>query len=435
MRSKKWKWFNYIFAGSIFGSGLLFLLKPWFNFFYRLRPDTLAISQQFWLVLVVVVTAILAKKIGKLEKNIMRLVVVGFFIIINIFLIYYQGWLLRYFLISLFFMVVAGLRFEMYFGGASFNRDFGLVIVFLIATLFLNNRYNLELDFLQISLIFISGITLSLFFNFDLPDDRDKFKIITTIALLSGFIAFIIALLVPGTASFITDITGYIMIFYFKLVDLFMIIIYPIIWLINPIYKFLIYLINKFSGNPVEAPKSPGMDSGLEDMIKQAEKTKDISGGIGLWWLYILLGLLIVYLSFKVWNLSQNNNEEGFSETRESLLTSQALKDDFKQFMNKIKRPFGRENTVNIYDKSSSVMIIREIYYKFISRSIRYKPYHRSYTPNNYLALLLRIDQLNFKKDYLRVLTVLYNRARYGGRADREDVERAEEIWQELTGE
>ena len=435
MKLKKWDWYNYIFATSIFSLGIFLLYKPWFNYFYKMRSDYLNLSQQIYFFIIVIFSAILGKLLSRIESKFNRLFSVIIFISINFFIIYYLGWPFRYFTLYFLIAIISAFRFEMYFGGSNFNRDFGLGVVFLLITLIFSSKIQLGLDFINIIIIFVSGIGLSVFFNYDNKNYRGKFKVIFASIFLAGGLSFLIALIVPESSDALSSLSSYFVATYFKLVDIFIIIIYPLIWLMGPIHRFLMFLLNKFSVGELEQPEKTMADPEMEKFFKQVREHEAANTEFGIWLFYIILGLVVIYLSFRLWKISKNDSEEGFSEERESLLTKEALKNDLNQFINKIKKPFKRNRKKSIYDESTPLLIIREVYYNFLYKYNKYKYYHNSNTPNDYLYLLLRSGYLKNKKDVSKKLTEIYNRARYKEIVKREEAEKAKKIWEEIKNE
>ncbi|MGM0437762.1 MAG: hypothetical protein ACQEQD_05790 [Bacillota bacterium] len=433
MKLKNWDWLNYLAGALIFSTGSFFLFKPWFNYFYKMREDYLSLTQQAYFFIIIIFAVILARKLTEFKKGFTRILLTSLFFLTNLFLIYFFNWTLGYFSLYLLIALIIAYRFEMYFGGSNYNRDFSLGILFLIFTLIVNNRFQLGLDFFSIIIIFLSGIALSVFFNFENSTHKNKFKVIFASIFLAGGILFLVAILVPGTTEIISDFSSFFLAAYYKLVDIFLIIIYPIIWLLGPIIKFINFLMSKVPTNEVEPQPQESMpDPELEKMLEQAGQ-RDISTGTNFWWLYIILGIILIYLSFKLWKLKQTTSEEGFREERESIFDKETFKNDFKQFVSNIKNKFIRKQKNNIYDKSTIEIKIREIYYHYLRYYNKYKTYHLSETPNKYLNLLLGSGYLENKEDDGKKLTEIYNKVRYKGSANEKDLKEAEKSWEEIN--
>ena len=435
MRSKNWEWYNYFFASLIFSLGVLFLIKPFFNLFYGEKTAYLSINQNLYFLFNIIFASVIAKIISTFKKVKLRFLCLIVFVVMNILLINYFNWSIRYFIILFLIALTFGLRFEMYFGGSSFNSDFAIAVLLLLWTVLLNNNYSLGVRFFDISLIFISGISLSIFFNFDSVANKGKFKIIFMAIILTALSSFILVFLAPTTSTFINEISSYLIMAYYKIVDIFIFIIYPLIWLMGPIHKFLMYIINKFSNDGIEAPESTGNSAALEEIIKEAQKNENLSTEVNLWWFYLILALLIIYLTFKLWKITNDDNKEGVSEVRESLFTANALKNDVMQFVNNIKTTFRSNKEAKLYDQSSAEIIIREIYYNFLLYFNKYKSYHRSDTPNNYKNIIIRNKYLVNRKYHIESLTELYNNARYNKKVSRKDAEKAKKLWKEIQEE
>lgn len=430
---KNWNWFNYFTGSFVFSAGVFFLFKPWFNYFYKMQENNLNFLQQSYFLVVVIMSVFLAEKIAKISKESKRILLTALFFAANFIFIYYLNWNLGYFSLYALIALISGYRFEMYFGGTNFNRDFSLVIVFLLLTLILNNRFNLGADFLNIIIIFVSGIALSVFFNFESSTHKNKFKVIFASISLAGGILFLAAILVPGTTEFAANILPYFLEIYDKLIDIFLIIIYPIIWLLGPLIKFINYLASKTATNQAEIEPQGSMSNSDLDKIIEQTSGKEISAGTNFWWLYVILGILLIYLSFKLWKLSKDVNEKGFSENRESIFDKEILKNNFKDFVSTAKDKLKRKKENNIYDKSSLIIKTREIYYHYLNYYSQFKNYHPSETPNDYLYLLLHNDYLiNNKKDGKKI-TEIYNKARYKEQVSETDFQQIKKSWEEIN--
>ena len=435
MKLKRWDWYNYIFAASLFSFGIFLLYKPWFNYFYKMKSNYINLGQQIYFIIIVIFSAILGKILSKIKRKFIRLFLVIIFIAINFFIIYYLAWPFRYFTLYFLIAIINAFRFEMYFGGTNFNRDFGLGVVFLLITLIFSSKLKLELDYINIIFIFISGIGLSVFFNYDNTNYRGKFKVIFASIFLAGGISLLIALLVPSASDTISSLSWYFTKAYFRFVDVFLIVIYPLIWLMGYIHKFLMFLLGKFSGGELERPEKNMADPKLAEFLENARQNHVADTEFGLWWLYIILGLLPVYLSFRLWKINQDNNEEGFSEERESILSKEVLKNDLNQIFTKAKNIFKNKNKKDIYDGSTDILIIRELYFNFINYFNKYKSFYSSHTPNDYLKQLMGSGYLKNKKDLSKRLTEIYNKARYREKIKGEEVKKAKKLWEEIKND
>ena len=435
MKLKIWNWLNYLTGALIFSVGVFFLYKPWFNYFYLRQENFLNLTQQAYFFMIIMLAVILAKKLSKIKKGSIRILLTSLFFLSNLFFIYYSNWNLGYFSLYLLIALISAYRFEMYFGGSNFNRDFSLGILFLIFTLISNNRFQLGVNFFSIIIIFLSGIALSIFFNFENTTHKNKFKIIFASIFLAGGILLLTAILVPGTTEIISNFSSYFLAVYYKLVDILLIIIYPIIWFIGPIIKFINFIMSKVPTNEVEPQSQDTMaDPELEKILEQASQ-REISTGTNFWWLYIILGILLIYLSFRLWKLKQTTNEEGFREERESIFNKETFKNDFKQFVNKAKNKFFKKQKENLYDKSTIEIKIREIYYNYLKYFNKYKTYHLSETPNKYLKLLLGSGYLDNNRNNGKKLTKIYNKVRYKETANKKDLKAAKKSWEEINKE
>lgn len=433
MESKNWNWLNYLAGAFVFAIGVFYLLKPWFNYFYNMRENYLSLAQQSYFFIIIILAVILAKNLSEIKKGSIRIILTSLFFLINLFLIYYLKWNLGYFSLYLMIALISAYRFEMYFGGSNFNRDFSLGILFLIFTLISNNRFQLGINFFSVIIIFLSGIALSVFFNFENSDHKNKFKIIFASIFLAAGILVLLAILAPGTTEMVNDLSSYFLAAYYKIIDIFLIIIYPVIWLLGPIVKLINFLLSKVPTHDIEPQSTETMaDPELEKMLEQASQ-REISTGTNFWWLYIILGILLIYLSFKLWKLKQNSKKEGFSEERESVFDKETFKNDFKKFVSTIKDKFVKNKRNNIYDQSTLEIKVREIYYHFLKHFNEYKSYHLSETPNKYLDLLLNSGYLNDKKNNGKKLTNIYNKVRYKESATENDLKKAKKSWEEIN--
>ena len=246
--------------------------------------------------------------------------------------------------------------------------------------------------------------------------------------LISIFISF----LVPGTTNFIASYSQDLLNLYYKFVDIIIFVIYPIIWLITPIYNFLIFLINKL-GVSGEDPLSNMQGSEMEMNFEHIQESSGSNPEIGVWLFYIFLAMILLYLASKLLKSNKTENEEGVIEERESIFSYDKLKNDFNSFVNSIKNNF-RKKKKN-YDQNSTEELIRKIYYEFLIFYNNYKSYHYSNTPSDYLHLLLRTSYLAENKKEAKKLTTIYNKVRYKEKADEDDLKKAEIMWKKLKKE
>ncbi|MFW6009436.1 MAG: hypothetical protein ACOCP8_09255, partial [archaeon] len=200
MKSKKWDWYNYLFAAIIFSFGLFFLFKPWFNFFYKMKIDYLNFYQQSYFIVLVLIFAILAKRLSKIRENKIRFFYLIMFIAIDFLIIFTFPWQFNYFAFYSLIAIISAFRFEMYFGGENFNRDFALAFIFLLITIIFSNNYGFSINYLNIILIFLSGIALSVFFNYENSNSKAKFKLILYLISIIFLILLFIFFLILGTS-------------------------------------------------------------------------------------------------------------------------------------------------------------------------------------------------------------------------------------------
>jgi hypothetical protein len=182
-------------------------------------------------------------------------------------------------------------------------------------------------------------------------------------------------------------------------------------------------------GRKIEEDSGPM--KGSREMIQEMKGTaKEFN--YPHWLFYVVLGLVLLYLVYRLYRSYGDEDDEGYTEERESIFTLEDLKHDLNSLWNKVKSPFLGHRGTDIYDGSTNILIIREIYYNFLHYCSGFGVKHRSETPNKYLNFLLVKHSFEEKEGYLKGLTDLYNKARYKKKVDEQDVDKAREAWDKL---
>ena len=422
-----------ILVGLTFGCGVYFLISPWLEFI----EFQLGIFKFIWFIGVIALSFTLAHLVEK-EKLERGILIVLSFIAVNYLLLYMIGWDFIYYSILFLILLLLGLRAWMYENKVDFNTDLGISIIFLIFTIFQSTNYDvIEISFFNIFFVFICGVSLSLYFNNNLVIQKNRNRLI--IRVLAPFIVLMSTFhfLMKYSEPFFTKAMSVISFVYLKLVDLLVFIITPIVRLIFPLLNLLwniilkiLLFINRF-GKKTEMEEAQREAPNYQEMIEQMDATaKEFN--YPYWIFYIVLGLILLIVIYKLYQEYGESDEEGYTEERESIFTFKDLINDLNILWNKVKSPLEGRGNKSIYDGSSNILRIREIYYNFLNYYSNIGQKHRSDTPNQYLRFLIASRRSEGKKSYFRELTKLYNKARYKEEVDEEEVERAQGAWNKI---
>ncbi len=430
MKSRIWNYFKKMALTPVYAGWIIIFLQPWLNLFYKYPEDRLTSLQLVWLYLIIIISSLLAELVVSKVKR--RFIYISLYFIFNPIFIYSAGWEFSYFAVLFLLFSIFGFRHSFYGGRADFSKDFIVAVFFLIFSLMIDARADMGYSYYQIISFFVLGSGLNIYYNYEEISQKEKLK---TAGMVAGgllVIMIIMALIIPGRQFMMDYISPAINWLYFRAVDLFIYILYPLLWLITPIYNMIRAWLGRYEMPEQEPRPSSGDNAFIEELREMAESQSQAPSQDGIpWLLYIILGIIIFFLIKKLWNYVKREEETGFSEERESLLKEGEFKKDIKLLWNNIKHKAGINTLPSELKGESSLKIVRRIYFKFLVKNrdiLKKEPYQ---TPNDYLKNLHKL--INLKNKYLLdKLTSLYNKARYREKLSVKDARKAEKIWEKL---
>lgn len=421
-----------ISAGFLYAGMLLSLFEPWLHNFVG---ESFEMGRIIWSVLVIIISIIIAKRMEIVAK-IRRILYIIFFIAFNLIILFFLGWSFKFYSILFLLFFYLSLRFTLYGKvinqrDRSFNKDFTIFVFIMLLSVYYSVVGKLNVDYTNIILFFGSGISLSIYFNFELIDKTKKQNLMALVAGIFAITAFLFSLLVRYGQNLGDKLGVLLSLFYSKAVDIFMFFFKYILILITPLVKLYQKIVIWFFMGDKPPPEREG--KALFEYMKKIEEMRE--GPIKefnppFWIFYFLLGIFIFLISIKLIRLAVEKEEEGVSEERESIFSLDQLKEDIVQFFPDIKEQF---KSKHIYDKSTDMIIIREIYYKFLLKFKDIKLKKKGETPNKYQTHLKK--RIGEDGKSIGDLTQAYNRARYRKKLAPDDLVRVESAWKSLGDE
>ena len=353
-------------AAFFYAVMLISIFEPWLDNFVG---QNFTMAQMIWAVLIITISIIFSKRLEIMKKK-KRFIYISFYIAINFIILLILSWSFEFYSVLFLLFFYLSMRYTLYGKvinnkDRGFNKDFTVFLIIMLASVYYSSVGKLDLSYINIIIFFGSAISLSIYFNFESIDKIKKQRLITTTASIYIITASIITFLVYYGQNIMNKIATQIIELYYTAVDFFMVFFKYILIAITPLVKLYQKIVMwLFVGGeaPPDREKTPIFEyiQMIEDMRKSP--VKDFNPPF--WIIYILLAIFIILISIQLIRISLKSDKKGMREERKSLLTADQLKDDISELFSFVKKPF-RKNK-KIYDRSSDIIIIREIYYNFL---------------------------------------------------------------------
>ncbi|MCK4259461.1 MAG: hypothetical protein KAX49_10810 [Halanaerobiales bacterium] len=450
MRLKVSNLFENLLVRILFSTFYIIIIFPLLKFFFELCIETKLTEGLIWFfgAAIFLGSCIMSMKEKISHRILAKVTIFLFFIGVSLLLTYFMrispvfnaNLILNSFQMG-FIMILGcllfGNRYErLVVKEVYFMRDFSIGIFILLLQIALKDLISISITVPQILIFFIVGSALGIYLKYaDIKGGTGEQRLWLVVMIsVVGFISV--------AASFFT--------FGISL-DTLNNLITPLIWVADIVrklfFKILLYIVMVLGPvlelviNFLRGLLKPS-DEGLtgQNMIEGArEGLSDLSTSYlppNLNWLFRIIIFAIVFLILiyviKKFN-SSRNQETGYEEIRESIYDPTDLKNDFLNFIQSITNKFRKDKSieVSIYDGSSYVLKIREIYYLFLKEFHQKIPFRKNYSPEEYRKEV--VENSNDYQEELRTLTKVYEIARYSTKGDEESFIKIEEAYKQIS--
>ncbi len=443
MRLKVWNYISRLILVFLFALSVSILIEPWLNALNQLFSFPVKEADQYsWIILVIMSVGFTSGFLERISKKEVRSILILAFIFLNILILRTLNWSIFIFAPFLIILILIGFRFRQYSRNVPFNVDFFWGIMFLFFNLSLNNKLGFGINYEIIIIFFLALISLAVLFNFKNMAKRGytpQYKIIVLVILTFTFIVISLSFLLgaPLKGEVFQGILSLIAWIYHRFADLILLILYPFVRLLAPLMELIM---NLEPDSPREPPEREPAQESSQDFLGQLPEKESELASVSQYLPYIFWGglivvliIIVIYVASKLRKNNNNKNDRGIVETTESVFTLAELQNDLKSFWLGLKSSLaGRSRQQKLYNRSNSVIIIREIYYRFLCRFNDRVSYKHFETPDEYLKDLN--DESILEESFLnsRELTDLYKQARYGEKASLENVKSARKLWDKI---
>ncbi|MFW5992194.1 MAG: hypothetical protein ACOCQN_03290 [Halanaerobiaceae bacterium] len=449
MRLKKLNLFHEALTALIFSLLITILLKPWIQLLtYLINIDSLNNIQFLWQAIIIVLSVFIFRISGYIKKVYYSYLLVMSFVLLNIFFVYISGWEPYLFYSLLAVLIPAGYRLASCHSIDRFHFDLAVIIILFIISLALENTLVFSISPGDITLFIFCIIviaTLSHTRQLGKYGYQSSYKLVYIVIGLFFLsiivISFLFAMIIDN--NFLELVVRGISWAYNIFTRLLLLILYPVIRLIAPLMTWLVGIFENMEVD--EEQLSPNEGMGEQNSFEiQPENTGKYELPVYVYWgLLIVVISIIIYYMIKKIRRRKMNKTDGLIEERESIFTFRDLKHDLGNLLGSLFRKFdfskrqGRD-----YNTDDPVMLIRKVYYSFLLKANQVLLYRKYQTPVEYYRALTGgknedIVEMNEreKKNEVKKLTRLYNKARYYQQVSEEDVEYARKIWQDFIEE
>ena len=429
MSWKKLDWILEYLLLILFISTMILIALPWLS----LMGEELSSVQYLWVYLFPITILLLINL-----PNRSKIVFLCIWFFVNLGLIYYINWSLYIFLPLYFILLFFSIRFVNYsYDGFRhfplYQRDIFLIVVLFAITLFSQDFLFYSYTGFQVLLFFMLCFFMVFINNLRLLIRREKsteFRSYFISAFFFIFITTAVATIIgyfPAGRSTVSFVLG------------------KIRFIIVMVGKIFLYLIGFVVKGIINILQVIFADSFFEEIELAEESVGSVGeveyinpdrfpGGIFSTIIQILLVVLAVYFIYRAVRgreKTETEVQQGMTEQRESVFETKKLKDSFFAFWKSFKEKVVGQKHPN-YDRDDPVQIVRECYYKFLISAQSICEFKLTYTPEEYLKKIekrfVSISESEEKElSYIKKLTELYNRARYGENISREEANAARE--------
>lgn len=332
--------------------------------------------------------------------------------------------------------LIIGFQYEnVVVGNSDFISNLGGWSVVMVFSLILKDAWRLPVSTGQVFYFFASGVSLAMYLKFLEASDTSRTNrrtlLIVTLAVV-GFIALFAVLLTYGfTEETIALVLAPVIWVGNLLIKVVYWIAYGVMWVLSPVLEWIIIWLNSLMNRPVENKNLQQMlgnaDNDLK-WLKQGYMSNEAQ------WIYriiilVMAAMLVYYLIKRIRRFT--TKELGYEEERESIFTSEDMKKDFLNLFRAVSDRFRRRqfNRSTVYDGTSYVLRIREIYYRFLLQLDPHVPFEKHCTPAEYFQQVQGV----VPGEAAGTLTKIYQLARYGERVDEADLAQMEDSFENIS--
>lgn len=436
MRLKKWNLVTELITIFLYSLTLLILFKPWINFFYKnlKYQGTSLLNNYFsyWFIIFVISAVFIGEYIGKVENKVKKIAGSFIFMFINLVIIYLFGWKVLFFLPLSIILLLLAYRYNYYNINLDYKGDIGYAIIFFLVNLISMKQFSFNINYGYVFLFFFSVIALNIFLNQEGMKKRgftDQSNTITIIITGFLFVLTILSLLLAFILqkNYLKLVLNIMWSIYNIFVDILMFFLTPILKLLTPVMN----LLAKFWYMAFSSSEDNSLPN-WQNFVPQSTNISMVETPINNMFLiifWILIVFLLIYFTIKLNKNKKADQEEGFIEERESIFSFRDLEKDLKSLWARVRNVLLKNK--KRYNSSNPVMVVREIYYKFLIKFNAITTYHLYETPLDYYEKLTRFENRDYKKNIME-LTSLYNIARYKGVISNEEVKRVKRLWDNI---
>ncbi len=437
-------------SASKLGTALLFsvavfiLLEPWFSLALRaaVHPDGSGLTA-VWAIAVIWAVAWAGKWLARVGKG-YRLSFIGAFAGLNAGVTYLFGWPLSVCVPFTLVFVLFGLRYRLYFSTADPKNDVVFGVFILLFNMILTSIAGYPVGITNVVLYFAAAVGVLTFFNLKYLEDRGfdphyglAVFLLVVVAVLVFGTAFVVGL--PLEAGLIGAVVGGLRRIYLYLAEFIALLLYGLAWVLRPLFALLEGI--KISP-PEEPPGREPLTSPLDDLTERAAE----GGWAGLeiapylFWGVLVLFLVVAAIAL-VRRISSGEGEgpsgEGVSQERESIFSLSVLGSGARKRWHDMRNGFSSYRLSRLsqrYRGRDPLTRVRWAYVRLVLNMGRVAPFGNSDTPLDYLDRIRDRPESAEIRQEIDELTEIYNRAKYGEVADREDAKRAEDLWARASG-
>lgn len=417
---------------ALFALATVLLITPWASFFLRelgLQQELGYLSFLF----LQSVAAIVVANWANLQSSVSsRYGVVGAYLLGSLlFLLVFQLPLGLFGPLSL-GLLLAGQRFFQYSAGLDFTFDFILAMSFMTLTLLMGEQLGFEVPLLNVLAFFAVGVILAVVFNTDrmkqIGHSANRRASLTTVVAILLLTVLIAGLLSSIVSQELVIATGRVIWYgYDILVDGFLLLLYPFLRLLEPVFNWFVSLGDNLELHTLEEESPLAVGEIFRD---SAYGDQALDPSLPPWATFILfallVGLLIILVLKDIRAPQGQAAREGCLEERESVFSAQALIKDMQSLVSGIPL---RILLSNRDAGNDPVSLVRRYYVLAVRHYRKLQEFGTADTPNAYLK---KLSHGTSQLESLNVLTRVYNRARYGEQATRSDVGTAKRSLQQI---
>lgn len=317
---------------------------------------------------------------------------------------------------------------------AHFMHDLSIGSGIMLVNIFLKDTLY-PVSNTQILLFFIIGVSFAIYQKYlnVQGDKRDSSSWITIVLAVIGFITLISVLFTYGLSLKTLTIILLPLTLFIKLITTIISkVMYGVLFILSPLIHWFYEFLQKIRRVEEQEPQETEMGE-VKEMIKEVDDWGLVGDLLGFFFRAVIVIAVIWFLYYLIKRFKPDEEKEfqSYQEIRESIFDPDDLKNDLKNFFNSIKDRFsGKNGKKSIYDGSTNLLKVREVYYNLVKEINHLVPFKTNYTPREFLAKLT--NNYPEQKESLDNITGIYEKARYKLKATNQEVEEIKEEYQSV---